>query len=377
VATAQPAVESLVMNSAFWQKKRVLVTGHTGFKGSWLSLWLQMMGAQVIGYSLSPPTSPSLFQVARVADDMHSIIGDIRDLNRLQSVISEHRPEIVFHLAAQAIVRDSYKDPLDTFDTNIMGTAKVLEAIRRAEGIRAAVMITSDKCYENREWHWGYREIDPLGGFDPYSSSKGCAELVTSAYRRSFFDDCDDNQTGTTAISSARAGNVIGGGDWGTDRLVPDILKSFMAKETVIIRNPTAIRPWQFVLEPLRGYLMLAEGLCSDRRRFSSAWNFGPDDQSAKPVQWIVSRLARMWGEGAAWRHEQAVHPHEAHYLKLDCSKANAQLSWQPLIDLHHTLELIVQWYRLYHDGAADMHAETCRQIKLYDALITEKGEIE
>ena len=364
------------MNPAFWSGKRVLITGHTGFKGGWLALWLQMMKAEVIGYALAPPTEPSLFNVSRVGEQMHSIIGDIRDLSHLQQVIREHRPEIVFHLAAQAIVRTSYEDPLYTFDCNIMGTAKVLQAIRQSDGVRAAVVITSDKCYENREWHWGYREIDPLGGYDPYSSSKGCAELITSAFRRSFFHGPPDASQAMTALASARAGNVIGGGDWATDRLVPDMMKSFMAGQPVVIRNPKAIRPWQFVLEPLRGYLMLAEKLWADGHRYADAWNFGPDDSSARPVQWIVERLVADWGDPAAWQLDPADHPHEAHYLKLDCSKAKSGLGWQPLMGLAQTLEWIVAWYRTFQQEG-DMHAETCRQITDYDRLIEAGGDSE
>ncbi len=367
-------MEGLVVKPGFWAGKRVLVTGHTGFKGGWLSLWLQMMGAEVIGYSLPPPTEPNLFTAARVNQCLHSVIGDIRDFDHIRKVINEHRPEIVFHLAAQAIVHQSYADPLNTFDTNIMGTVKLLEAIRLADCVRVVLVITSDKCYENREWDWGYREIDPLGGFDPYSSSKGCAELITSAYRRSFFNGRSDNQEDAAAVASVRAGNVIGGGDWAANRLVPDIIKSFMAKSTVIIRNPTAIRPWQFVLEPLRGYLMLAGRLWSEGRKYSSAWNFGPDDSSARPVKWIVDRLTTKWGEDARWEYDTAEHPHEAHYLKLDCSKAKSRLAWQPLIDLSQTLELIVQWYRAFQQGG-DVHDETCRQIRLYERLIEGKGE--
>jgi CDP-glucose 4,6-dehydratase len=373
VGATKSTLEGLAMNQTFWSGKRVLVTGHTGFKGGWLSLWLQMMGAKVVGYSLLPPTEPSLFNVANVSDHMHSIIGDIRDFDHLRRVISDHRPGIVFHLAAQALVRNSYEDPVNTFDSNIMGTVKMLEAIRLEDCIHAVVVITSDKCYENQEWCWGYRENDPMGGYDPYSSSKGCAELVTSAYRNSFFNNPSDNRKSVPSISSARAGNVIGGGDWATDRLVPDMIKSFMADDPVIIRNPTAIRPWQYVLEPLRGYLMLAQRLWDEGHRFASAWNFGPDDLSARPVKWIVDRLATMWSDNAKWKYDNANHPHEAQYLKLDCSKAKSRLGWQPLIDLPQTLELIVQWYREFQKGG-DMYAETCRQIQLYDQLIGDMG---
>jgi CDP-glucose 4,6-dehydratase len=377
VAGTKPALEDMVMKAAFWSKKRVLVTGHTGFKGGWLSLWLQLMGAEVVGYSLQPPTEPSLFKEARVSADMHSIIGDIRDLDHLRRVIDDHQPEIVFHLAAQAIVRESYEDPLTTFDSNVMGTVKTLEAVRQSGCVRAVVVVTSDKCYENKEWCWGYREIDPVGGFDPYSSSKGCAELVTSAYRRSFFKKRADFNGGAASISSARAGNVIGGGDWATDRLIPDMMKSFMSFEPLVIRKPNAIRPWQFVLEPLRGYLMLAEKLWTDEgHRFDSAWNFGPDDSSARPVQWIVEKLTALWGGGARWELDNAEHPHEAHYLKLDCSKAKSLLGWKPEIGLSKTLELIALWYRKFQEGA-DMYDETTRQILNYQEMIAKASREE
>jgi CDP-glucose 4,6-dehydratase len=369
MAKRKSAVESVDMNPEFWSGKRVLITGHSGFKGGWLSLWLQMMNAKVTGYSLPAPTSPSLFDVARIGTKIHSIIGDIRDFEHLQSVIKAYRPEIVFHLAAQAIVRVSYEDPLNTFDSNIMGTVKLLEAIRSVDFVRAVVVITSDKCYENREWLWGYREIDPMGGFDPYSSSKGCAELITSAYRRSFFNRQSDDSKMETGVATARAGNVIGGGDWGADRLVPDIMKSFMGGKTVIIRHPQAIRPWQYVLEPLRGYLMLAEKLWSEVHRYADAWNFGPDDSSSRSVQWIVERLVTVWGGSATWQLDTAIHPHEAHYLKLDCSKAKTELGWNPLVDLSHSLELVVQWYQVFSEKR-DMYEETCRQIANYQQLI-------
>lgn len=357
------------MNPSFWSGKRVLITGHSGFKGGWLSLWLQMMNAKVIGYSLPAPTSPSLFDVARVEEKIDSIIGDIRDLDHLRRVIKTHQPEIVFHLAAQAIVRLSYEDPLNTFDSNIMGTVKLLEAIRSVDCVRAVVIITSDKCYENREWCWGYREIDPMGGFDPYSSSKGCAELITSAYRRSFFNRQFNDSITETLIATARAGNVIGGGDWGTDRLVPDIMKSFMAEKPVIIRHPQAIRPWQYVLEPLRGYLMLVEKLWSEGHRYADAWNFGPDDSSSRSVQWIVDCLVTAWGDSAAWQLDMAINPHEAHYLKLDCSKARLEMGWKPLLSLSQSLDLVVQWYRAFYEKH-DMYEETCRQIENYQHLI-------
>ena len=343
------------VDPAFWAGKRVFLTGHTGFKGSWLSLWLQQMGAQVTGFALAPPTDPALFEVARVADGMTSIIGDIRDRETLARTLVEADPEIVIHMAAQPLVRASYDDPVGTYATNVMGTVHLLEAIRQAPGVRAACIVTTDKCYENREWAWGYREDEPMGGYDPYSNSKGCAELVTSAYRRSFFGGGS-----RTAIASGRAGNVIGGGDWALDRLIPDILRAIGEGEPVLIRNPLAIRPWQHVLEPLSGYLVLCQALWNDPQTAAEAWNFGPRDEDARPVQWIVERLCDLWsragGGDAAWTHDQSVQPHEAHYLKLDISKARAQLGWQPRWTLAEALDNIVAWQRAWASGA-DMHA--------------------
>lgn len=338
---------SLKGDKNFWKDKKILITGHTGFKGSWLSLWLQAKGAQVIGYALPPHTKPSLFNLVHIAEGMISILGDIQNLAFLQSVISEHKPEIVFHMAAQSLVCYSYNYPVETYSVNIMGTVNILEAIRRTNSVRVAVIITSDKCYENKEWAWGYRENEALGGHDPYSSSKGCAELVVSAYRNSFFS-VDENGNNKVAVASARAGNVIGGGDWSEDRLVPDIMKAFMENRPVVIRNPNAIRPWQHVLEPLSGYLLLAEKLWENGHRFSEAWNFGPGDDDAKPVSWIVENLVRAWGEGASWRTDTALQPHEALYLKLDSSKARNLMGWSPRLDLAGALEWTSEFYRLY-----------------------------
>ena len=352
------------MNPAFWSGKRVLLTGHTGFKGSWLSLWLQTLGAQVTGYALAPSTQPSLFEIAGVAQGMDSVMGDIRDLARLQAVMNAARPEIVFHLAAQPLVRRSYQDPVETYSTNVMGTVHLLEAVRNCADVGAVVNITTDKVYENREWLWGYRESEPLGGHDPYSNSKGCAELVTAAYRSSFFEA--PAQAGKpVAVATARAGNVIGGGDWAQDRLVPDLLNAFHQNRRVDIRSPHAVRPWQHVLEPLRGYLMLAERLAEQGNAFAEAWNFGPHDEDARPVRWIVERMAALWGEGADWHGDTGVHPHEASNLKLDISKVRNRLGWHPALRLEEALALIVEWYKQYQLGA-DLRALTLQQIADY-----------
>ncbi len=357
-----------MMNPGFWRNKAVFVTGQTGFKGAWLSLWLQDLGAKVTGYALDPPSHPSLFELASVSSGMTSLHGDVRDLARLGEAIHSVQPEIVFHLAAQALVRPSYKDPVSTYATNIMGTVNLLESVRQTPSVKAVVVVTSDKCYENREWVWGYREDDPIGGYDPYSSSKGCAELVTAAYRRSFFLD-SDRTDGAVALASARAGNVIGGGDWAEGRLVPDILQALLEQRAVIIRSPAAIRPWQHVLEPLHGYLMLAEQLYCQGSEFASAWNFGPDEISVRPVAWLVSELARRWGPDARWEPDLAVQPHEASILKLDSSKARSLLGWHPVLCLATALDWIVEWYREYLAGA-DVRQTTLAQIARFQAGI-------
>lgn len=355
------------MNREFWKDKKVLVTGHTGFKGSWLSMWLQQMGADVVGYALSSPTQPSLFEVAHVADGMTSIIGDIRDLKGLQGAIAEYHPEIVIHMAAQALVRYSYKDPIETYSTNILGTANTLEAVRHSESVRVVVSITSDKCYENKEWLWGYRETDPMGGRDPYSSSKGCAELIISAYRNSYFSQNKHLNHGME-VASTRAGNVIGGGDWAKDRLIPDVMNALLEKRPVIVRNPNAIRPWQHVLEPLNGYLSLAEQLWTCGSQFAQAWNFGPSSDDAKTVSWIVEYLTSSWGEGARWELDTAEHPHEDNYLKLDCTKARSLLGWEPKLRLTTALEWIVEWYRGYQQNK-DMRSLTGKQIRRFEDI--------
>jgi CDP-glucose 4,6-dehydratase len=347
----------------FWRGKRVLLTGHTGFKGSWLSLWLQSMGATLRGIALDPPTNPALFGIAHVAEGMEHHIVDIRDFAAVRARMDEFQPEIVIHMAAQPLVRCSYQEPIETYATNVMGTVHVLEAARRTGSVKAVINVTTDKCYENHEWVWGYREDEPMGGHDPYSSSKGCSELVTSAYRRSFFE-----QSGI-ALASVRAGNVIGGGDWSVDRLIPDVLRAFEANMPVVIRSPNAIRPWQHVLEPLSGYLMLAQALYEEGEKYSSGWNFGPNDEDAKPVQWIVEQMTSTWGGGATWTQDTGDHPHEANYLKLDISKAKSQLGWKPIWNLDQALKKIVDWHKIWL-SAADMRSLCEQQIAEYQSDI-------
>ena len=349
------------INPTFWRGKRVLLTGHTGFKGSWLSLWLQSMGAVIRGVALEAPTEPALFKVAQVAEGMEHRIADIRDYAAIQALMTEFQPEIVIHMAAQPLVRLSYQQPIETYATNVMGTVHVLEAARHVGSVRAIVNITTDKCYENREWVWGYREDEPMGGHDPYSNSKGCAELVSSAYRRSFLKDAG------IAMATARAGNVIGGGDWAADRLVPDILRALEKREPVLIRNPHAIRPWQHVLEPLSGYLLLAERLYNDGQADAEGWNFGPRDEDARPVQWIVEHLCESWGNGAAWSLQPGEHPHEANFLKLDISKARQRLHWTPRWSLETALIRITEWHQAWLLNQ-DMHAFCLQQISQYQA---------
>jgi CDP-glucose 4,6-dehydratase len=352
-------------NRDFWRGKRVFITGHTGFKGSWLSLWLQQLGAEVVGYALRPPTRPSLFETACVADGMTSIQGDVRDAQSLKTALKNAEPEIIIHLAAQSLVRYAYLDPVETYSTNVLGTVHLLEAIRHIGGVKAVVIVTADRCYDAREWYWSYRENEPMGGRDPYGSSMGCAELVTATFRDAYFNPGYYDRHGV-AIASARAGNVIGGGDWTEDHLVPDVLHALTLGEPVIIRNPHAVRAWQHVLEPLSGYLLLAEKLYDVGPVYADAWNFGPAEADAKSVQWLVEHLISYWGEGACWRSDRRPHLHDAEYLKLDCAKACNVLGWSTRWSLNQTLEGIVAWHKLLRDEG-DMRAFTLQQIADYD----------
>ena len=350
-----------------WRGKRVFLTGHTGFKGGWLALWLASKGAQVRGYSLDPYTTPSLFDAAHIGDVLEDVRGDIRDAGKLDKALTEFAPEVVFHMAAQPLVRYSYQDPIGTFETNVIGTARVLDAVRRSPSVRAVVSITTDKCYENKEWLWGYRETDPLGGYDPYSSSKACAEIVSAAFRQSYFpvEKLGEHHCG---IATARAGNVIGGGDWSTDRLIPDLVRGFVDGKPALIRRPNAIRPWQHVLEPLHGYLLLAEKLLSGDPRYATAFNFGPSEDDAQPVGWIVEKMVGFWGDSAKWVLDPEPGVHEAGYLKLDASRARAELGWQPKLRLETALAWLVEWYKAQAAGA-DMKQFTLAQIADYERL--------
>ena len=342
----------------FWRDRRVLLTGHTGFKGGWLALWLQSLGSRVSGVSLPAPTNPSLYKVADVGRDMAGEAEvDIRDTAALEAAVQGFEPEVIIHLAAQPLVRRSFDEPRETFDTNVMGTVNLLEAARGVRGSRSVVIVTSDKCYENRGWEWGYREDEPMGGHDPYSSSKGAAELVTAAYRRSFF-----SEDGTAAVASARAGNVIGGGDWGAERLIPDLVRPALESTPLYIRNPTAVRPWQHVLNPLGGYLLLAQALGASHEH-ATGWNFGPPDDDARPSNGWSSACAEKWDGRPQWRPDEGPHPHEAHYLKLDSSRARERLGWRPYVPLDRALESIVEWYREYESGS-DMREVTLRQVE-------------
>ena len=367
-------MEDLVTSA--WQGRRVFVTGHTGFKGGWLALWLTQLGAAVCGYALDPPGRPSLFVEARVGKEIQDERANVLDLEHLSQSMAAFRPEIVFHLAAQSLVRRSYVDPVGTYATNVIGTVNVLEAARHTPSVRAIVCITTDKCYENREWYWGYREQDRLGGHDPYSNSKACAELVAAAYRDSFFPAAKLAQHGV-GLATVRAGNVIGGGDWAEDRLIPDLMRAFLSQKPAIIRNPHAVRPWQHVLEPLYGYLLLGGRLLSGDQSLASAWNFGPSDEDARPVEWIVQSLVEHWsrtaGQASIYQIDASPQPHEAAYLKLDCSRARTLLGWQPMLRLPDALAWIVEWFQQWQAGA-DMQQFTLQQIDAYQKLVALRG---
>lgn len=358
-------------NKEFWKDKKVVITGCTGFKGSWLSIWLGMLGAKVYGYSLSMPTHPNMFELLKIDSRVSYCEGDIRDYQKFTTFLNQVNPEIVLHLAAQPLVRYSYENPIETYHTNVVGLVNVFEAVRHNKSVKAIVNVTSDKCYENKEWTWGYRENEPMGGYDPYSSSKGCAELVTSCYQRSYFNVDDYQKSHNILLASGRAGNVIGGGDWAMNRLIPDMINSFIINHKVKIRNPHALRPWQHVLEPLSGYLLLAENLYNGKTEFASGWNFGPDNADVKNVNYIADKLCILWGNNVSWEKDGAEHPHEASYLKLDCSKAHALLKWKPRWNLDKTLQYTVDWYRKYNNES-DLYQETVKQITTYMDNINE-----
>ncbi len=359
------------MNEAFWRGKRVLITGHTGFKGGWLTLWLRSLGAEVTGYALAPPTQPNLFTLGNVADGIHSVEGNILDLVHLRATIREQLTEVVFHLAAQSLVRQSYRDPLGTLATNVMGTANLLEAVREVPSVKSVIVITTDKCYENHERQKAFRESDPLGGNDPYSGSKAAAEIVTSAYRQSFFRGT--NQTTTAGVATARAGNVIGGGDWAADRLIPDVMRAISVGKELLIRNPDSVRPWQHVLDPLGGYLLLAEKLYQDADGFGQSWNFGPQPSEAKQVSTVLDFVRELWGPEVKWRRDENFHPHEMQYLNLDSSKAKNLLGWERQWNLKQSVEATVRWYRAYF-RQDDLRSVTLQQIREFQSA-TRQGE--
>jgi CDP-glucose 4,6-dehydratase len=348
----------------FWRGKKVLITGNTGFKGSWMCIMLNYLGARVFGFALDPPTDPNLFVEARVESLTKSFIGDIRDYKTLEKIVHDIEPEIIIHMAAQSLVRESYRDPVTTYSTNVMGTVNLLDICRKTDSVKVIVNITSDKCYENREWHWGYRENEPMGGYDPYSNSKGCSELVTSAFRNSYFNH-NTTQAHEAVVASARAGNVIGGGDWASNRLIPDIIRSFLKKEIIKIRNPKSIRPWQHVLEPISGYLLLAEKCFKEGHYFAQGWNFGSDDRDAKDVEWITKMMCKLWGRGASYELDTEPGPHEANYLKLDSSKSKMELGWYPKWNIEKSLTTIVEW-NLQRLDKLDMLKSTEKQIEIY-----------
>lgn len=361
----------------FYKGKRVFITGHTGFKGSWLSLWLSELGAEAFGYALDPPTEPNLFDVCRLSREIHSENADIRDLERLKKALKEARPEIVFHLAAQPLVRHSYKEPIETYSTNVMGTVNLLEACRSIPSVRSIVVITSDKCYENSGSIKGYRETDRMGGYDPYSSSKGCAELVVSAYRQSFFKPAEYKKHGVV-LASTRAGNVIGGGDWGQDRLLADCLRSLMKGETIRIRNPKAVRPWQHVLEPLWGYLLLGLKMSRGGIKYGEGWNFGPVPKGAVSVAKLADRIVRAWGEGE-WEYVSdslVRNLHEAKVLTLNISKAKNRLGWRPVLTMDQTVKMTVDWFKEFHHSSSDIFRFSLSQIRNYEKILLKKDQL-
>lgn len=347
----------------FWQGKRVLITGHTGFKGSWLALWLKLLGSEVCGYALAPATTPNLFEDLQLEDQIKSVTGDIRDLASFEKVLKDFQPEIIFHLAAQSLVRRSYRAPVETYTTNLLGTINVLEAVRSANQVKAVLVVTTDKVYENRGWLWAYREDERLGGFDPYSNSKACVELATASYRNSFFAESQ------TLIATARAGNVIGGGDWSEDRLLPDVFRSLIFGERLLIRNLDSVRPWQHALEPLAGYLALAEKLFDGEREFADAFNFGSAEEDAKTVGWILEEIKRNWTGPVTWETARGAQPHEAKILKLDSAKARAELNWSPKLNLTEAIRLTVDWYSAFRDKK-DLIETTRRQIEFYQSKV-------
>jgi CDP-glucose 4,6-dehydratase len=353
----------MVVNPDFWRSRRVLVTGHTGFKGAWLCMCLNRLGAEVTGFALPPPTEPNLFDLAGLNRYTNSVVGDITDHMSLKRTLTETKPEIVIHLAAQALVRRSYEHPLETLGTNVMGTANLLEACRGSDELRAIVNVTSDKCYANREWIWSYRETDDLGGNDPYSASKACAELVTAAYRKSFFRDGGDAGQQPVGIATARAGNVIGGGDFGRDRLVPDLVRAAIGRNPALVRYPDAVRPWQHVLDSLRAYLRLAESLWSDAASFSTAWNFGPAQNDARSVRWVVERFKELWPADFSWQVDPAAQPNEAQILSLDSNQARNRLAWRPLLDPENALRWTVDWYHATYENPSAAAERTIAQI--------------
>jgi CDP-glucose 4,6-dehydratase len=352
------------MNQSFWKNKEILITGHTGFKGSWLTVWLKKLGANITGFSKSVPTNPSLFETTNIEKDIKSVVGDIQNYELLKETISKCEPEIIFHMAAQSLVIKSYSNPIETFSTNVMGTVNLLYAVKETKKPKVVINITSDKCYENNESLEGYSEDDPMGGHDPYSSSKGCAELITKSFRKSFFSSDHENNIG---LASVRAGNVIGGGDWAENRLIPDIIRAIKNKENIKIRNPNALRPWQHVLDPLNGYISVAEKLWDDQTKYSEGWNFGPEKNEVKPVSWIIEKFNELWKNKINWEVSNNK-LHEANNLILNCQKAKSILGWNSKINTETALKLTIEWYRKYFDGE-NMRKVTEEQITKFQKL--------